>query len=313
MSAPRIATVLAALACFATSPATQDVPRATDAAPPAPLQIDRVARSVSVSGEIVLREGGLEFFACFPGKEHESIVRLDCTAADLRNALIEIGLKPGKPPRVDAQTQRRIGPEGDLVDVFVETRNADGTWRRRSAMDWIREIETLRPALTRPWVFTGSIQLNNGALAADQTGACVSVVDKSDALFGLTQFFISRLSQLWAEANTPAIPPIGTRVRVVFKPAAPLPHTFAIDRLGRPRINGEFVADTGFVDLLQLACRTHNEPPTICWRRTFYVERRRWNDRLRRAGIAARFIEADATATRPASAPGTTQPSMPTE
>jgi len=38
---------------------------------------------VVVDSRVVLREGALEFFACRPGKEHESILRLEAPATHI--------------------------------------------------------------------------------------------------------------------------------------------------------------------------------------------------------------------------------------
>ena len=71
-----------------------------DATPFQPgVSIDWQQRAVLVDTHIVLRAGALEFLACRPGKEHESIVRCDAPAMHIYMALGLIGLTPGQPPR----------------------------------------------------------------------------------------------------------------------------------------------------------------------------------------------------------------------
>ncbi|MBU0617803.1 MAG: hypothetical protein KKI02_08810, partial [Planctomycetes bacterium] len=131
--------------------------------------IDWARRTVHVDGRVVLRAGPVEFLACFAGKEHESIVRLDASAVHIYMALGLVGLEPGHPPRWDEQ-RGRFGPAaGDLVDVSIEW-EGDGGRRAVSGVEWLREYEFARTPIDRPWVFAGSRRLRDGTLSADRGG-----------------------------------------------------------------------------------------------------------------------------------------------
>src|SRR5260221_5799508 len=58
--------------------------------------LDLKQKAVIIDGEVCLREGQLEMFACPKGtKEHESVVSLNCTAEQAHAALLAVGAKPG--------------------------------------------------------------------------------------------------------------------------------------------------------------------------------------------------------------------------
>ena len=58
--------------------------------------LDDKRKAVIIDGEVCLREGQLEMFACPKGtKEHESVVSLNCTSEEAHAALLAAGAKPG--------------------------------------------------------------------------------------------------------------------------------------------------------------------------------------------------------------------------
>jgi len=62
------------------------------------LWIDPKQKLVIVDGQVCLREGVLEMFACPKGtKEHEAIVSVNCKAKFVHAALMAVGAQPGKP------------------------------------------------------------------------------------------------------------------------------------------------------------------------------------------------------------------------
>ena len=81
---------------------------------------------IEVDGHFNLRGGFLEFLACLPeAKPHESLLALDCDPADLKAALLLLGLKEGRRPRSEAD----LAPiEGDRVIIRLryQFQSADG-------------------------------------------------------------------------------------------------------------------------------------------------------------------------------------------
>ena len=263
------------------------------------VQIDWQQPAVYVGGQVVLREGPLEFLACLPGKEHESIIRLDAAAAHIYLALGLIGLNPGHPPRWDEQRGRFSPPAGDLIDVTIEW-DEGGARRTARACDWLREIEYSRTPLERPWVFAGSQRLRDGTLAADHSGACVALVDQPDPLLAPSRSHSSRDVELWVEADTPAIPPSQTPVQLVLRPARPREHAMRVDFRGVLLVDGRFARPEDGADLISLARRLRPDyVQQIALDGTLPADARRLQILLTEAGVpsdAVRFVGAAETA-----------------
>src|SRR3954468_20438027 len=86
--------------------------------------LDLKRKAVVVDGEVCLREGQLEMFACPKGtKEHESIVSLNCQAQDVHAGLLAAGAKPGKPVIFDPEYKPA---EGQIVDIYVLWKDEEG-------------------------------------------------------------------------------------------------------------------------------------------------------------------------------------------
>ena len=264
-------------ACLATPPcsvfAQPDVPTSQAAAAGVRafqpgVGIDWARRTVHVDGRVVLRAGPVEFLACFPGKEHESIVRLDASAVHIDLALGLVGLEPGHPPRWDEQRGRFGPPAGDLIDVSIEW-EGDGGRRAVSGFEWLRDYEFAR------------------TLSADRGGDGIAVVDKPDSLLALSRNHISRDAELWAEANTPAIPPTHTRVRVVLRPAKARAYDVRVDFRGATFADGRFVHAEDLADLIKLARRLSPEyVQAIRLQGTLRSDAERLRGRLLEAGVS---------------------------
>src|SRR5436190_13705635 len=86
--------------------------------------IDEKRKAVIVDGQVCLREGQLEMFACPKGsKEHESVVSLNCKAEEVHAALLAAGGKPGTPVSFDPEYKPA---SGQVVDIYVLWNDAEG-------------------------------------------------------------------------------------------------------------------------------------------------------------------------------------------
>jgi hypothetical protein len=142
--------------------------------------------------------------------------------------------------------------------------------------------------------------LRDGTLAADRSGAGVALVSLSDSLLALSGGHSSRDVELWVAANTDAIPPEGTAVRLVLRPARPRPRSVRLDFRGAAFVDGRYVTPEDLADLLWLGRQL--EPDSV---QTIYVEGTlrsdvtRLEQTLRAGGLpaaAVRFVRsADAT------------------
>jgi hypothetical protein len=251
---------------------------------------------------VVLREGPLEFLACFAGKEHESIVRLEASATHIYMALGLIGLTPGHPPRWDDQHGTIIPPAGDLVDLSFEWER-EGRRETAEAHAWLEEIEYARIPLARPWLFTGSVRLPDDTLASDRSGVGVTLVDFGDSLLALSRPHSSQTGELWVVARTEAIPAVGTPVQLVLRPAKPRSHRVEIDFRGAVFVDGRYASPTDLADLLRLARQLDPQyVQGIALRGTLRTDVRRLQEELRAFGVTLDMVRFDAATSRPTTA-----------
>jgi hypothetical protein len=186
-----------------------------------PVWLDTKRKAVVMDGEVCLREGQLEMFACPKGtKEHESIIAIDCLPEEVHAGLLAVGAKPGTPVKFDPEY---VPATGQVVDVFLLWKDADGTTKQGKAQDWIKHMKTGKP-MESDFVFSGS-----GFWADEETGKrhyqanggdfiCVS--NFPTAMLDLPVKSSQANADLLFHANTEKIPPKGTKVRVVLVPRA---------------------------------------------------------------------------------------------
>lgn len=204
-----------------------ETPLPGDAAPPelkrlsqtGEIWLDTKRKAVVIDGQVCLREGNLEMFACpKESKEHESVVSLNCLPQDAHAGLLAAGAKPGKPVRFDPKYEPA---SGDVIDVFVLWRDEQGKKRKAKAQEWVKNIKTEK-ALAYDWVFAGS-----GFWKDEDTGKehyqanggdfiCVS--NFPSAMLDLPIESSMANGELMFHAFTENIPPKGTKVRVVLIP-----------------------------------------------------------------------------------------------
>ena len=202
------------------SPTTQaSGPRVVDFAPG--VRIDYRVPQVEVDCEVILRNGDLELFAYSKAsvpKEHESILRTHVRPEKVYHALGLIGLAPGQTLKYLIETKTIRPASGDKVDVLVRYEK-DGETVEEYACGWMLDAVAKAPMKQTHWLFTGSEKLADGAFAADYEGTLVTVVDFPSSLLSLPTSHSESNDQLWLKTNTQAIPPLGTSVTLVLRPA----------------------------------------------------------------------------------------------
>ena len=216
------------------------------------VRIDWRAGAVHVDAVVVLRTGQLEFLASFHSKDHESILRCQAAANSIYLALGLAGLTPGHPPRWNQARQEYDAPEGAALDLFVRWR-ADGQIRTTNAFDWLTELEFGTPPVARPWIFGGSTRLDEHHLAADRSGVGIATVDFPDALISYSRRFPSVLGGVWVAARTEAIPPLGTPVTLIIRPAAVPKLDVRMDYRGLLSAAGRYLSAEDLLDIVGVA------------------------------------------------------------
>lgn len=184
--------------------------------------LDRKNKRVILDGEVCLREGYLEMFACLKRtKEHESIVAVDTKAYVVHAALLALGAKPGKP--VQFRPEYRP-PSGTEIGITVEWVNEKGKKETAKAQDWILDLEKQK-AMDLPFVFAGS-----GFWTDEQTGQryyeaesgdFICVANFPSAMLDVPVESSQSNNALNFKANTERIPPLDTHVRLYLVPKLP--------------------------------------------------------------------------------------------
>jgi hypothetical protein len=192
---------------------------ATRLSPDYDVWLDPQRGVVLVDGQVSLRRGMLEMFACIRNtKEHESIVTADTQAFLVHAGLLRLGAEPGHPAQFVPEFKP---PTGSEIEITVEWRDEDGKEHSAKAQDWIRDLKT-GEAMAYPFVFTGSRFWTD-----EETGKQYYQAEGGDFIcvsnFGTAALDIPVESSqsndaLEFEAFTERIPALGTPVRLVLKP-----------------------------------------------------------------------------------------------
>jgi len=181
--------------------------------------LDREKGCLIVDARVTLRRGLLEMFACPPNtKEHESVVAVESHAFILHAGLLTLGAESGTPVEF---TPEYKPPTGTTIDIDVEWRDISGKMHRMRAQDWIRDARTKKP-MGLTWVFAGSHFWRDEETGQQgyqaEGGDLVCVANFGTAMLDVPAEVTNDNAGLLFEANTDAIPPLGTPVRLYFKP-----------------------------------------------------------------------------------------------
>jgi hypothetical protein len=176
-------------------------------------------RRVVVSASVCLQRGALELLMTRKEtKEHEAVLAADIDARDLHKALLLAKARPGSPVKYNPKYQPASGQPIKITVVYEQK----GKVVSHPAQEWVRESAT-RKTLKADWVFAGSRLVPNPLepkkplfLANDGDLVCVSNFET--ALLDLPIKSSKANSELSFEANTERIPPVGTKVSVIFEP-----------------------------------------------------------------------------------------------
>lgn len=183
------------------------------------LEVQGDRRRVLVSGSICLQRGALELLMCRKDtKEHEAILTADVDARMLKQALILSNAKEGSPVKFDPKYQPA---KGQAIRITVQYEEK-GKIVSANTKEWIRNANN-KQTLSHDWVFAGSRLIPNPLnpkktifLANDGDLVCVSNFES--ALLDLPIRSTKDASDLVWEANSDKIPPVGTKVTVIFEP-----------------------------------------------------------------------------------------------
>ena len=183
--------------------------------------LDTKRKAVVVDGQVCLQAGQLEMFACPKGtKEHESVVSLNCLAEHVHAGLLAAGAKSGTPVAFNPEYKAATG---QIIDVYVLWKDAQGEKRQARAQDWVKQTGTGKP-MQQDWVFAGSGFWKDPDTGIEHYrangGDLVCLSNFPTATLDLPIESSQANGDLMFQANSDTIPPKGTKVRVVLIPRA---------------------------------------------------------------------------------------------
>lgn len=196
-----------------------DPPGAKRLMPDYDVWIDPRRKLVIMDGEVCLREGQLEMFACPKrSKEHESIVAVNTKAFAVHAALLAVGADKGTPVQFAPEYKPATGDE---VSVYLLWFDEQGNKQTARAQEWIRNAKT-KKEMAYNWVFAGSGFWKDEATGEQhymaEAGDFICVSNFASAMLDLPVESTQANQGLLFEAWTERIPPLGTKVRVVLAP-----------------------------------------------------------------------------------------------
>lgn len=180
--------------------------------------IDVKRKIVVVDGEVAVREGALEMFACPKGtKEHESVIAVHCNGQLIHAGLLAVGAKQGHPVRFDPKYEPATGT---AIDIWILWQDDEGRHRVR-AQDWVQDVKTEK-ALQHDWVFGGSgfwtDETDGKKYYHADAGDLICVSNFSTAMLDLPVESSQANDARLYVAFTEKIPPRGTKIRMVLSP-----------------------------------------------------------------------------------------------
>ncbi len=176
--------------------------------------LDTKAKTVTCEGKVNMRSGAIDYLAvASKGKLHESVLELDAEPIHLNVALLLLGLKAGENLREHGDP---TPPKGDRVDILVSWEES-GKRREVCIEELAWEFERKRPMERTSFAFTGGRVLD-GKFTPTVERSLIAVYSDADTL--LNNPLPTRLNHDAYSVNEKLTPKVGTKVRVVFKPAA---------------------------------------------------------------------------------------------
>jgi hypothetical protein len=181
--------------------------------------IDPAEKAVIVDGQISLREGMLEMFACTRGtKEHESIVSANTRAFLVHAGLLQLGAEPGRPVQF---VPEYVPPSGTEIEVLVRWIDEEGNEKTVRAQELIKDLRTEKE-MAHAFVFAGSLFWKDPEDGKEyymaEGGEFICVSNFGTAMLDIPVESSQSNEFLAFVTYTERIPPLGWPIRLVLKP-----------------------------------------------------------------------------------------------
>ena len=187
------------------------------------IEFDKATREVTFPAKVNMTKGMLEYLIVHEeGALHESLLSTTARPFDLNVVLLLLDYQPmpewfgppGKPKSLDGVKA------GAAIDFFVRFEDARGKAQTVRLESWVIDVRTRKPAANAPWVFNGSGFDEENLFSAEVDGSIAALYLDNRSLLnnprpGNTD------DERWEPARE--VPPKGTPVTVILKPAIPPP------------------------------------------------------------------------------------------
>ncbi len=194
------------------------------------ISVDKKAKTVSVPCSIAPRKlpslkdvYPIEVIACYPTphgqKAHETVLTIaGIKPSDIHKALVDLGLRPGKPARGEGTKA-----EGAELLVFLEISDREGKARRIPIEQTLVDGKTGKPIAALRWHFTGSAarqpdpEKDDKVYGADLTGTLIALFPVTDDTVIQSHLTMKEEAVLKLETNRKQLPKEGTIVRLILQ------------------------------------------------------------------------------------------------
>jgi hypothetical protein len=196
------------------------------------ITIRLASRTVEVQAWTCRDSGSIIQVACAANtREHESLLVVAPQPSEIHAALREAGFAEGSPGRWirRGEESRFIPPTGAAVDISVRCEPGPGQLVEVPISNWVRHADDITTLPGNTWIFGGSHLTETPAwvggkaqLAADLSGSVIGLATFGDEVLGFPQGFADPVDgepPAWS-IRTPRVPPIGTPVTLLLRPAA---------------------------------------------------------------------------------------------
>ncbi len=180
--------------------------------------VDMENKQVIAAGNICMRAGPLEVFACPRGtKEHEAVVSVNALSSQIHAALLATGAEPGEPVRWQGNYQPATGP---IIKIQVMW-NENDTIKKIPAQQMVKDFKSGK-TMSHDWVFGGSHTYTDPDTGENyyfgDSGELVCLSNFSTATLDVPVESSDANDGLLFEAYTDNIPEVNTKVYLIFKP-----------------------------------------------------------------------------------------------
>ena len=180
-------------------------------------------------------------------KAHETVVNIDpkTKPSEVYKALEGLGLKAGKPARGEDGV-----PSGAEIEIFIELADKAGAKKRIPLESVLVDRRTAKPFPPLKWLFTGSSMKQadpskpDMTFSADTAGTFIGIYPVTDELIVQTNLTMKEEGTVKIEIAKGSLPPEGTPVTLVIKPAGPRTAVPAAGLSGRASAEAEVLKIT---------------------------------------------------------------------